>query len=332
MTGISKTEKQTTLSGIQPSGKLHIGNYLGALRQFPELQSNYDAYFMIADEHSLTEDYEPADKPAQILDVVAWFLAAGLNPRSSKIFLQSFVPEHAELTWIFSCVTPIGELERMTQYKDKASRQTKNVNAGLFIYPILQAADILLYKPLIVPIGEDQTQHLEFTRMIARRFNRRFGETFPEPRPRYTTVPRLMSFNDPLKKMSKLWPCGCIFLEDSPMVIAEKISRAVTDTSPTPGEMSPGVKNLFLLLKEFSDAATIKHFEKAHADGSIRYSDLKTALAKDIAKNLAPFQKKYVTLIKQPKKLMAVLKSGSQKARRVAQKTLTEVKQKIGLP
>ena len=333
MTAISKPEKQTTLSGIKPSGPLHIGNYLGALRQFVAMQNVYHCYFFVADLHSLTEPYEPKEKTAQILDLTASFLAAGLDPKKSTIFLQSFIPEHTELAWIFSTITPVPELERMTQYKDMAKRKGFTVNTGLLTYPVFMAVDILIYKSTIIPVGDDQDQHLEITRTIARNFNRRFGETFPEPKPLHTAVPRLMSLDNPLRKMSKSEPAGCIFLNDQPAVIEQKIKRAVTDTAPPKaGEMSPGVANLFQLLQEFSSEETVKKFRRAYEDGSIRYSELKPVLAKDIIKGLKPFQKKYATLIEQPKKLMSVLESGSSKARKVAQNTLQEVKHKIGLP
>lgn len=327
----SMKKKPTTLSGIQPSGRLHIGNYLGALKNFVALQNRYDGYFMIADLHSLTENYDLKEKTEFIYDLTAWYLAAGLDPQKSTIFLQSLVSEHSELAWILSCVTPLGELERMTQYKDKASRQKANINAGLLNYPILMAADILLYKTTTVPVGDDQTQHLEFARIIARKFNNRFGQTFPDPKPLLTPVARLMSLTDPTRKMSKSEPAGCLFLDDSPEVICEKIKKAVTATSPTQGEMSTGVKNLFLMLREFADQKTIKHFEAAEANGKIRYSELKDALAENIAKTLAPLQKKYHALKKDHTKLLAVLKSGSKKAQKTAATTLKEVKQKTGL-
>lgn len=323
---------KTTLSGIQPSGRLHIGNYLGALKNFVALQRNYAAFFFIADLHSLTEPFDQQEKAGQILDVAAAYLAAGLDPKRSTIFLQSLVPEHVELAWILSCLTPIGELERMTQYKDKATRQKANVNTGLFTYPVLQAADILLYKTSVVPIGDDQKQHLELTRTVARKFNTRYGETFPEPRALYTPVARLMSLNDPNRKMSKSEPEGCLFLDDPPAMIEKKIKRAVTDTAPMPnGEMSAGVKNLFLLLQEFSEDKTIKRFSTAHASGTIRYSELKETLARDVAAGLAPFQKKFATLRAKPKQLIAVLKAGSRRAQKTAGITIKEVKKKIGL-
>lgn len=333
MTVISKTEKQTTLSGVKPSGPLHVGNYLGALKRFVEMQSVYNCYFFVADLHSLTEPYEPKEKTAQILDLTACYLAAGLDPKKSTIFLQSLILEHSELAWIFSTITPVPELERMTQYKDMAARKGFTVNTGLLTYPVLMAVDILIYKSTIIPVGDDQDQHLELTRTIARNFNRRFGETFPEPKPLHTSVPRLMSLDNPARKMSKSEPTGCIFLNDPPEAIEQKIKRAVTDTAPpSGGEMSSGVANLFRLLEAFSNEATIKKFRSAYQDGSIRYSELKPVLAQDVIKGLLPFQKKYAALIEQPKKLMSVLKSGSKKARLAAQKTLAEVKQKVGLP
>lgn len=333
MTPNSNIKKPTTISGIKPSGPLHIGNYLGALKQFVEMQDVYACYFFVADLHSLTEPYEPKEKTAEILDLTASFLAAGLNPKKSTIFLQSLAPEHTELAWIFSTLTPVPELERMTQYKDMAKRKGFTVNTGLLTYPVLMAVDILIYKAAVVPVGDDQDQHLELTRTVARNFNRRFGETFLVPKPLHTAVPRLMSLDNPLRKMSKSEPAGCIFLNDPPAAIEQKIKRAVTDTAPrSEGDMSPGVANLFQLLEEFSDKKTVKKFRAAYQDGSIRYSELKPVLARDVIRGLSSFQKKYTTLINQPKKLMSVLKSGSRKARLAAKKTLAEVKQKIGLP
>ena len=324
----------TILSGIKPSGPLHVGNYLGALKQFVAMQKTYQCIFFVADLHSLTEPYEPKEKTAQILNLTASFLAAGLDPKKSVIFLQSLIPEHAELAWIFSAITPVPELERMTQYKDMTKRKGFTVNTGLLTYPILMAVDILIYKSKIVPVGDDQDQHLELTRTIARNFNRRFGLTFPEPKPLHTAVPRLMSLSDPSRKMSKSEPSGCLFLNDSPAIIEQKIKRAVTDTGPAKngGEMSEGVKNLFCLLKEFSDSQVVEKFEADHNAGTIRYSDLKEIVARNVIRGLASFQKKYSVLIRQPKKLMSVLRAGSKKSRVTAAKTLSEVKQKIGLP
>jgi tryptophanyl-tRNA synthetase len=329
---MATARKPTALSGIQPTGRLHLGNYLGALQNFVTLQNSnrYACFFMLADLHSLTEPYEPKEKTQQTLELAAAYLAAGLDPKRSTIFLQSLVPEHSELAWIFSTITPLGELERMTQYKDKVSRQPEHTNVGLLTYPVLMAVDILLYKPVAVPVGDDQVQHLELTRTIARAFNRRFGKTFPEPKALHTPVPRLMSLTDPTRKMSKSEPAGCLFLDDPPAVIEHKVRRAVTDTAPA-GEMSPGVQNLFLLLRSFSDVRTVQRFEAAHATGTIRYSELKEALGRDIAKALAPFQKRYAALAARPATLRRTLTTGAARARQTAGASAAEVREKIGL-
>jgi len=324
--------KPRILSGIQPTGKLHIGNYLGALKNFVELQNSgkYDCYFCIVDYHSITEDYEPRQKPRIILDLALDYLAAGLNPKKSTIFLQSQVPQHLELAWIFNTITPIAELTRMTQFKDKAARQVKNINAGLFTYPVLQAADILIYKPQAVPIGHDQLQHLELTNDIGRRFNHKFGHTFETVKPLLTKQPRVMSLLEPSKKMSKSEPAGCIFLTDGPDEILQKIKRAVTDTSPAK-EKTPGVANLFSLLAEFGTAENVKNFETAYAEGSIRYSELKESLASLVAEYFMEFRKTREKLAAKPKDLIKLLENGSAKAAKVAAGTLSEVKTKIGL-
>ena len=214
------------LSGIQPSGELHIGNYLGAIKNWVKLQndSKNECWFFVADYHSITENYDPKEKPKEILNLTADLLSLGLNPEKSVIFQQSQIPGHADLTWIFNTLTPLGELERMTQYKDKAASQKQNINVGLFDYPVLMAADILIYKSEAVPVGEDQVQHLELTREIARRFNDKFGKVFPEPKPLLTESARIMSLIDPAKKMSKSGgEKSYIAISDSPEVIKEKI-------------------------------------------------------------------------------------------------------------
>lgn len=204
--------KPVLVSGIQPTGRLHIGNYLGALKQFVDLQNSakYQTYFFLADLHSLTEDYSPKEKAKQVLELTADFLAAGLKPNKSVIFQQSQIPAHSELAWIFQTVTPLGEAERMTQFKDKAARQKENINLGLLTYPTLMAVDILIYSPDVVPVGDDQSQHLEFTRTLARRFNKKFGATFREPKGLFTHASRIMSLKDPSKKMSKSDPASCL--------------------------------------------------------------------------------------------------------------------------
>lgn len=323
--------KPTILSGIQPSGKLHIGNYLGALSNFVRLQNEgrYQCFFTIVDYHSISEDYNPKDKPGQILDLAANFLATGIDPEKSTVFIQSHVPEHVELAWIFNAITPVAELERMTQFKDKAQRQTKNINATLFNYPVLMAADILIYKAAAVPVGFDQKQHLELTNVIVRKFNHRFGKTFEEIKPLWTKFAKVMDLKRPENKMSKSQPDGCLFLDDSPAEIASKIKKAVTATES--GKESPGEQNLMELLSHFGESDEISTFKKQQAAGTLKYSELKEALAKDIADYFAEFREKKKSLLAKPEHLKSVLVDGAARARKVASQTLKEVKHKIGL-
>ncbi len=344
------TLKPRILSGIQPSGKLHIGNYLGALKNFVELQNSgkYDCYFFIADYHSITEDYESQRKREQILDLVLDFFAAGLDPERSTVFLQSAVSQHTELAWIFSSITPVSELERMTQYKDKSSRQAKNINVGLLTYPVLQAADVLLYKPYAVPVGRDQEQHLELTRKTVRWFNNRFGETFVEPKTLLTEVPKVMSLLDPEKKMSKsLGDKHCVYLSDEPDVIEQKIKKAVaatdglykigiTDTASLTsqgerlGSLHPeyrGGINLFRLLSIF-DSNTA---DKILSGKNYQYSAVKSELSAAIARTFENFRKNRKKLTANLQYLTDALETGGSKAQKIADSTLQEVKQKIGL-
>lgn len=323
--------KKTLLSGIQPSGKLHIGNYLGALSNFVALQNSneYNTFFCIVDYHSISEQYEPKEKPAQIEDLAATFLAAGLDPKKSTIFVQSQVSEHTELAWIFNCIIPVAELERMTQYKDKAGRQAKNINMGLLDYPVLQAADILIYQATAVPVGIDQKQHLELTNVIARKFNNRFGKYFEEVQPLWTNFPKVMDLKNPEKKMSKSEPTGCIFVDDEPAEINQKLKKAVTASES--GGKSAGEENLMSLLGYFSNGDEIKHFTEAQTMGTLKYSELKEVLAKNIGDYFAEFREKKKALLIKPDYLRQILADGANKAKKVASATLTEVKQKIGL-
>ena len=321
--------KQTILSGMQPSGKLHIGNYLGALHNFVVLQKTHKCFFMIADLHALTQDYDPKKKPAEILELGAEFLAAGLDPKKATLFIQSYVAEHAELTWIFNCLAPLGELERMTQFKDKAKRQTQNINAGLFIYPVLQAVDILLYKPDAVPVGQDQDQHLELTRGLAKRFNSKFGDTFPEPKTLHTEIPRIMSLLEPEKKMSKsLGENHVINISDEPKIIQQKLARAVSDGGDG---QSPGGQNLLRLCQIFCQKKISDQFFADAQAGKLRYGDLKAELGQALAEQFAGFRKRKAELIRSPKKIEKIFAVGSAKAAKVAQQTMTEVRKKIGL-
>ncbi|MBI2607383.1 MAG: tryptophan--tRNA ligase [Candidatus Doudnabacteria bacterium] len=321
--------KETIVSGIRASGKLHIGNYLGALKQFVELQNEgNNCFFFIADLHALTTPFEPKELSQNTLEVAADYLAAGIDPKKSTFFLQSQVLEHTELAWIFNSLTSLGELNRMTQFKEKSDQHKEGINAGLLTYPTLMAADILLYKPTGVPVGDDQTQHVELTRNIARKFNNRFGKTFPEPKTYLRKPLRIMSLSDPTKKMSKTGD-EALMLDDSPAEILRKLKKAPTATDAK--QESPGVGNLFLILEHFADKKTFKSFSRQQEDNSIKYSELKNALAKLIADHFANFRKKKQQLLARPDQIQDILVQGGTKARKVAQATLIEVKTKIGL-
>ena len=322
------------ISGIQPSGELHIGNYLGAIKNWLELQKNSknECWFFIADYHSLSEDYEPKEKSKEILDLATDLLALGLDPKKSVIFQQSDISDHAALAWIFNTIVKVSELERMTQFKDKVMVQKQNVNAALLTYPTLMAADILIYKAEAVPVGEDQVQHLEITRDIAKRFNTRFEKTFPEPKPILTETARVMSLSDPTKKMSKSHgPKSYIALNDSPETIEEKIKSAVSD----PGGKGPGGANLLSIFKSFAvpreEKTEYEQFNKDHDAGKLMYSKFKPRLAELIAGYFAEYRKNHENLAKDPDYVKKVLEDGAEKASSIAQKTLKEVKKKIGL-
>jgi tryptophanyl-tRNA synthetase len=318
----------TLVSGIRATNSLHIGNYLGALKQFIDLQNEYKCYFFVADLHAITTPFNPEELRANTLSIIADYLALGLDPKKSTIFLQSHVPEHAELAWIFNCITPLGELYRMTQFKEKAENK-ESANAGLLNYPVLMAADILLYKPNVVPVGEDQTQHVELARTIARKFNNAFGYTFPEPQSINTkTTARIKSLVNPEKKMSKTND-EPLNISDSPEVILKKIKKAVTATDASGSSL--GVNNLMLLLKSFGTEEQLRHFEDGIKNNDIQFSELKETLAKDIAEYFAPFRERRAELLADPAQIARILSEGAEEARAVASKTIGEVKQRIGL-
>jgi tryptophanyl-tRNA synthetase len=323
--------KPIILSGIQPSGRLHIGNYLGALKNFVDLQNSgqYDCFFMIADLHSLTETYAVADKKTQLLDLASTYLASGLDPKKSVQFFQSHISAHTELAWILNTITPMGELERMTQYKDKSGRM--ETNAGLFTYPALMASDILLYSTTLVPVGDDQDQHLELTRTLARKFNGKFGQTFPEPKALHTETPRIMSLDNPEKKMSKSQPSGCLFLDDEPEVIHKKVMSAVTDSGSEvklDETNKPGVSNLLRIMK----AVTGKSIEQLEAEfAGKQYGAFKSAVADTLIAYLAPIRERKAELLKSPKKVLKAFAKGEKRARKVAEQKLAEVYEKVGL-
>jgi len=326
--------KPTLISGIQPSGKLHVGNYLGALKNFVALQNSgkYKCFFFIADLHSLTEPKtwkKPEEKRGQINEIILSYLAAGLDPEKSTIFLQSAVPAHSELAWILNTLAPLGEMQRMTQFKEKTEKEAANL--GLLAYPTLMAADILLYDAGLVPVGNDQIQHLELTRTLVRKFNKRFGKTFTEPKPLLTRVPRLMNLQDPEKKMSKSEPEGCVFLDDSPKIMQEKIKRAVTDSDKKivcDPVGKPAISNLILMFAEFSDI-DIDKVEGMYAEKG--YGDFKKDLGDVLVKTLAPFQEKKGELKRNMSDVLEKIQEGNEKASEYASKKMEEVKHRIGI-
>jgi tryptophanyl-tRNA synthetase len=329
---VFKSSKNIIVSGIQPTGNLHIGNYLGAVKNWVDLQNSgeYEMLFFVADLHSLTGNMSAKERQERVNNLAVEMMAAGIDPDKSTLFVQSHVMGHTVLAWIFDCVTPIAELERMTQFKDKANRQEKNINAGLFTYPVLQAADILLYRGTHVPVGEDQVQHVELTRNVARWFNKRYGEYFPEAKPILTKNARVMSLLEPEKKMSKSLGEGHVIeLADESKVIEKKLKKAVTAT--TGGGKAPGVENLLMMLNEFSDKNVYHNFIKAEKDGSIRYGDLKSEVARSISGYFADFREKRKELLADTGLITSILENGEKKAQAVADKTISDVKKMIGI-
>ncbi|MDP2926920.1 MAG: tryptophan--tRNA ligase [bacterium] len=319
-------------SGIQPTGALHIGNYLGAIKQFLELQEKEDCVFCVVDLHAMTAPYQASALPRNVLDAAVCYLASGIDPEKSILFVQSHVPEHTELAWILNCVTPVGDLLRMTQYKEKSRQFQKDLNAGLLNYPILMAADILLYQTEVVPVGQDQQQHVELARTIARQFNKRFGEVFVEPKTKLTKEgAKIMSLSDPRKKMSKSIPGSCLYLFDEPDQIKEKIMAAITDTGreikydPT---KKPGIANLLIIYSLLSETPIPKIEKKFRTKG---YSDFKKALAQVVIDTLEPFRKKHKELAQREVYVKEILSQGAKKARSIAQSTMEEVRKKTGL-
>ncbi len=319
--------EQRILSGIRPSARLHVGNYLGAIRQWIELQHRARCFFMVADLHAITTPYEPSRLPGAITDVVLDYLAAGLDRHVATIFVQSHVPEHVELAWLLGTLVPVGELNRMTQFKEKGASK-EHATLGLFAYPVLMAADILIYQATGVPVGEDQVQHVELARVVARKFNAKYGDTFPEPKPILSQGKRVMSLSDPTSKMSKS-DGGGIQLDDAPEVIKKKVMKAVTATKG--GDGNPGVMNLFALLKEFSDQTTYRQFMNAEETGTIKYAELKAQLAEDIARHFDAFRKRRAELAANRRYLDEILAEGAKEARSIARRTLHDVQRKMGL-
>ncbi len=319
-------------SGIQPSGSVHIGNYLGAIKQWVRLQEDHHCFFSIVDYHAITVPYNPEEIQTSIFAAAIDNIAAGLDPEKSTIFVQSHVKEHTELAWLLNTIAPVGRLSHMTQYKEKSRIFKDAANAGVFNYPVLQAADILLYKAALVPVGEDQVQHIELTRDIARKFNGTFGQTFPEVAPLLSEAPRIMALSDPARKMSKSVPGGSISLTDPPEVIREAVMRSVTDSGPESTQsMSPGVANLFALMREFSSHDAFSHFSKQYEDGKIRYSEMKKQLAEDVVLTLAPIRERAADLSSDLLAVRSILELGAETARIIAKQTIVEVKLRMGL-
>lgn len=324
--------KPTVVSGLKPSGKLHIGNYLGMIKQSVDLQlsDKYDCYYFIADYHSLTQKYKPEEKRAEIFDMAADFLALGIDPKKSVFFMQSDVLEHANLAWLFDCITPAGQLQNMIEFKEKI-QEGQPANAGLLNYPVLMAADILLYKAKFVPVGEDQRQHLELARNIARTFNKRFGYVFPEPKDILVKGLRVKSLDDPRKKMSKSIPKGCLYLGDSPEVIKRKVRSAVTDSGTDvlyDPDKKPSLANLIIIYSELS-GLSVKDVVSEHKSSG--YAKFKDALSSVISSSLAEFRERRAEIVSRPARVRDILLSGSEKATVIAKKTLAEAKQKMGL-
>lgn len=324
--------KPRVFSGVQPSGNLHIGNYLGALKNWVRLQHEYECIYCIVDLHAITVYQDPKELLAKIRDIAALFLAAGIDPKVSSVIVQSAVPAHAELAWMLTCVTPMGWLSRMTQFKAKAEKQ-ETVGDGLFQYPVLMAADILLYQAAAVPVGDDQSQHVELTRDIAQRFNSLYGETFVVPATSLPTIgARVMGLDDPLKKMSKSDPGSghAIALLDPPSVIRKKFLRATTDSLPAVDfdALGPGVDNLLNIFQAFSDWTGDQM--RSHFSG-MRYGDLKKQVAEMVISHLEPFQARHRQITAEPGYLDSVLREAAERASPIANSTVDLVKRRMGL-
>ncbi len=329
--------KQRVLSGVQPSGNLTIGNYLGALSQWVEEQHRYESYFCVVDMHAITVPHDPAQLAEKTREVAALYMACGIDPEVATIFVQSHVPAHAELAWILNCVTPVGWLYRMTQFKEKsAKQQQESVSTGLLDYPVLMAGDILLYQAHRVPVGDDQKQHLELTRDIAQRFNHLFGETFviPEPMIRPTAA-RIMGLDDPTRKMSKSETDSqyhAVYLLDPPDVARRKIMRAKTDSgreirfSDEPERA--GVNNLLQIYEVLSGAGSREAIE-AHFEGK-GYGALKAEVADLVVETITPIRERYQEIREESGYLEKVLAYGAEKARAVADRTLQTVRERVG--
>lgn len=330
---VAAAKKPIIFSGIQPSGTLTLGNYIGALRNFSLLQDDYDCIYCVVDMHAITVRQDPAALRRRCQELVAIYLASGLDPEKSLIYCQSHVSGHAELGWILDCFTYMGELNRMTQFKDKAAKHAENINGGLFTYPALMAADILLYQPDYVPVGDDQKQHVELTRDVAQRFNGIYGDVFKVPEPYIPkTGARIMSLNSPDTKMSKSIPEGCVFLMEKPEDIQRKFKRAITDSDTEncvrydPAN-KPGVANLMAIYS----AVTGKTYDEIQAEFAGQgYGKFKPAVGDAVVEALRPIREEATRIMADKAYLESVYRAGAEKASYVAEKTLRKVYKKIG--
>ncbi|MCR5031760.1 MAG: tryptophan--tRNA ligase [Lachnospiraceae bacterium] len=328
-----KETKKRMLSGIQPSGDLHLGNYLGAIKNWADRVNDYECYYFMADMHTITVRQEPAELRRRSLNQLAQYIACGLDPEQNVLFLQSHVPAHAQLSWVLNCYTMFGELSRMTQFKDKSEKHHDNINAGLFTYPVLMAADILLYQPDYVPVGEDQKQHVELTRDIAQRFNSIYGDVFKVPEPFISKQgARIYGLTTPGDKMSKSIPEGCVFIMDDPDTIARKFKKAVTDSDTEncvryDRENKPGVANLMNIYSTI----TGKSYEEIEAEfAGMGYGKFKPAVGEAVIEQLRPIREEAERLMKDKAYLDDIYKQGAERAAYVANKTLRKVYKKVG--
>lgn len=326
-------KKKVIFSGVKPSGDLTLGNYLGAIKNWVKLQEEYDCYFSVVDLHAITVQQLPADVRRRTLEILAIYIAAGIDPGKNTLFIQSHVPAHSEASWLLTCIAYMGEMSRMTQYKDKAQKGGESIGAGLFNYPILMAADVLLYGTDLVPVGKDQVQHLELARDLAERFNRLYSPTFVVPEPYVAkTGAKIMDLQDPTKKMAKSEenPNGSIQVMDPPEVIRKKVSRAVTDSLGLVkfSDDQPGVKNLMTILSTIT-GETIEEIENKYE--GMGYAQFKIDVAEAIVSELEPVQTKVKELLNNKSYLESIYKAGAEKANYVAMKTLRKMQKKIGL-
>ena len=330
---MEEAAKKRMLSGIQPSGDLHLGNYLGAIKNWSSRAEQYECFYFMADMHTITVRQTPADLRRRTLEQLAQYIACGLDPEKNTLFVQSHVHQHAELGWVLNCYTMFGELSRMTQFKDKSAKNAENINGGLFTYPALMAADILLYQADLVPVGHDQKQHCELTRDVAQRFNSIYGDVFKVPEPYIPeTGARIMSLNAPDSKMSKSMPEGCVFLMERPEDIQRKFKRAITDSDSEncvrfDPENKPGVANLMSIYA----AVTGKSYEEIEAEFAGQgYGAFKPKVGEAVIETLRPIREEATRLLKDKAYLETVYRNGAERASYEAEKTLRKVYKKVG--